>query len=539
MPYLCGRNNYQLSIFNFQFGNMAQRFYHDMTAEQQTRWVNEFATIIVEHGERIVLLGKGREAMKTEELPWVRDLFGLLSAWPFASDFCDKAMRYGDFSARTGRLSVYVDKVKDALADGLVMTDASGNKVAFVSPSTPLRRRGRPTKEEVAARLRGDTLVLPDDSPENAKRRAIAKMLGLEVIVSGEAPREKNNAELKAEREAKKAEFERQNPSLFGGEADGGNDARNNDITSQRNNEHTAAPAPISMGEIYQDRIENDRLHLSDIKWLCTKELQERIDMVRAQRTAFGDAAQTAKVLAERGASQDEIAVYAKQAEEAREAYESTYAAVDDELAVLHKRLSIDLPYVEQFKTRFKGVDIEKMLYITRPYYEKVRKEDPALDARIKRLIEQDSPEYAAKMKAEEEKKQEVADLLRYIKRKDKPNVKQRIETMEKRYARLVELLGEEEAKVYRPIVDAAIEDYEQNHKKEERPTPDPSLYGGEKKDAAVNKPTKQESKVSTKKETKPASKRKAASKREQGDAGISHAEREQARRDNGKKAAK
>ena len=510
-----------------------------MTAEQQTRWVNEFATIIGEHSERIVLLGKGREAMKADDLPWVRDLFGLLSAWPFASDFCEKAMRYGDFSARTGRLSVYVDKVKDVLADGLVMTDASGNNVAFVSPSTPPRRRGRPTKEEVAARLRGDTLELPDDSPENAKRRAIAKMLGLEVIVSGEAPREKNNAELKAEREAKKAEFERQNPSLFGGEADGGNDARNNDITSQRNNESTAVHAQISMGEIYQDRIESDRLHLSDIKWLCTKELQERIDMVRAQRTAFGDAAQTAKVLAERGASQDEIAVYAKQAEEAREAYESTYAAVDDELAVLHKRLSIDLPHVERFKTRFKGVDLEKVLYITRPYYEKVRKEDPAINARIKRLIEQDSPEYAAKMKADEEKKQEVADLLRYIKRKDKPNVKQRIETMEKRYARLVELLGEEEAKVYRPIVDSAIEDYEQNHKKEERPTPDPSLYGGEKKDAGDNKPTKQESNKPAKQENKPAPKRKAASKREQGDAGISYAEREQARRDNGKKAAK
>jgi len=483
---------------------MAQRFYPDMTTEQQTRWVNDFATIIGEHGERIVLLGKGREAMKADDLPWVRDLFGLLSAWPFAGDFCEKAMRYGDFSARTGRLSVYVNKVKDVLADGLVMTDASGNKVAFVSPSTPLRRRGRPTKEEVAARLRGDTMVLPDDSPENAKRRAIAKMLGLEVIVSGEAPREKNNAELKAEREAKKAEFDRQNPSLFGGEADGGNDARNNDITSQRNNESAAVPASISMGEIYQDRIESDRLHLSDIKWLCTKELQERIDMVRAQRTAFGDAAQTAKVLAERGASQDEIAVYAKQAEEAREAYESTYAAVDDELAVLHKRLGIDLPYVERFKTRFKGVDIEKVLYITRPYYEKVRKEDPALDARVKRLIEQDSPEYAAKMKAEEEKKQEVADLLRYIKRKDKPNVKQRIETMEKRYARLVELLGEEEAKVYRPIVDAAIEDYEQNHKKEEK-TPSRPPPGGE--------PAKQEGKGSTKQESKPASKRKKAAK--------------------------
>ena len=138
---------------------------------------------------------------------------------------------------------------------------------------------------------------------------------------------------------------------------------------------------------------------------------------------------------------------------------------MDDELAVLHKRLSIDQPYIEQFKSRFKGVDMEKVLYITRPYYEKVRKENPAIDARVRMLIEQDSPEYAAKIKAEEQKKQKVAELLRYLKRKDKPNVKQRIETMEKRYARLVELLGEEEAKVYRPIVDAAREDYEKNFK--------------------------------------------------------------------------
>ena len=462
-----------------------QKFYNDMTAVEQTRWVNEFAGIIEEHGERIALLGKGKAQMQGDELPWVRNLFELLSAWPFASDFCSQAMRYGDFPSRTGRLTIYVDKVKGALADGLLTKDADGRTVAFVSPSTPLRRRGRPTKEEVAARLRGDALVLSDNSPENEKRRRIAKMLGLEVVVSGEAPREKNNAELKAEREKKKAEEERMNPSLF-------NDNDPSPALPGRGGNNTPT---ISMGEIYQDRIENDRLHLSDIKWLCTKELQERIDNVRAQRTAFGDAAQTAKVLAGRGADKEEIADYAKRADEAREAFESTYAAVDEELAVLHKRLSIDLPYIEKFKARFKGVDMEKVLYITRPYYEKVRKDDPAIDARIKRIIEQDDPEYAAKMKAEEEKKQEVAELLRYLKRKDKPNVKQRIETMEKRYARLVELLGEEEAKVYRPIVDAAIEDYEQNHK--EKP--------------AAKEPSKQESKVSTKKETKPASKRKAA----------------------------
>ncbi len=471
-----------------------------MNIDEQTRWVNAFATIVEANGERVALMGKGKEQMKSDDLPWVRSLFELLCAWPFAADFCEKAMRYGDFADRVGRLSVYVGKAKNALADGLVTTDANGNKVAFVSPSTPLRRRGRPTKEEAAARLRGEALVISDNSPENAKRRAIAKMLGLDVVISGNAPREKNNAELAQERAAKKAEFERQNPSLFEG-----NSLSPNPSPVREGNSPSPNPSPVregnntptmSMGEIYQERIDNDRLHLSDIKWLCSKELQERIDNVRAQRTAFGDAAQTAKVLAGRGAEKEEIATYAKRADEAREAFESTYAAVDEELAVLHKRLSIDLPYIEKFKTRFKGVDLEKVLHITRPYYEKMRKEDPAIDARIKRLIEQDSPEYAAKMKAEEEKKKELAELLRYLKRKDKPNVKQRIETMEKRYARLVELQGEEEAKVYRPIVDAAIADYEANHKKEKATVPSGSSAGKEQL-------TKQESKVLAKQESK------------------------------------
>ena len=479
---------------------MAQKFYQDMTAEEQTRWVKEFATIVEEHGEQITQIGKGKEQMTAEDLPWVKGLFDILCAFPFAQDFCEKAMRYGDFSSRVSRLSIYVDKVKDTLADGLVMTDTSGRAVAFVSPSSPLRRRGRPTKEEVAARLRGETLVLPDNSPENEKRRRIAKLLGLEVVINGEAPREKNNAELKAEREEKRRKEEAMNPSLFTDEKHD-----NKVITESQNKEAPALQQSptMSMGDIYQDRIENDRMHLSDIAWLCSKELQNRIALVRNQRTAFGDAAQTAKVLAERGGAQEEIAAYAKQAEEAREAYESTYKAVDNELAVLHKRLMIDIPYTGKFKNKFKGVDVEKVLHITRPYYEKIRKEDPTIDERIKTLIEQDSPEYAAKMKADEEKKQEVTELLRYLKRKDKPNVKQRIETMEKRYARLVELLGEE-AKVYRPIVDAAIQDYDKNYKKLDVEPTDTANKKLEKVAATGNaaamekKPAKQENKKAT-----------------------------------------
>ena len=105
-------------------------------------------------------------------------------------------------------------------------------------------------------------------------------------------------------------------------------------------------------------------------------------------------------------------------------------------------------------------------------------------------MIEQDSPEYAAKMKAEEERKQEVTDILRYLKRKDKPNVAQRIRTMEARYKRLIELLGEDEARIYRPIVDVAVADSEANYKKPEKP-------------AKTEKPGKKAAKSKTKKSKK------------------------------------
>jgi len=467
------------------------KHYQDMTPVEQAQWIDEFARL--------------SNPIPTEASD-IQQLFQLLSAWPFAEKFCGDALKYGDYMARMYRLPVYIDKVKDALAEGLVQTDANGKPIAVVAPGAPLRRRGRPTREEAAARLRGEVQVVQEDTPETRRRRAVARLLGLQ-IVTGEPVREKNNAEIAAEKAAKRAEEEKIHPSLFkdledsargqvpgmrgdinagdgAGDASGSGDARGQSpgrepakvqspgterpsIDSERPN----ADAPLrnpSMAEIYAERIDADRLHLNELAWLCSKDLQERIAKVRDQRTAFGDASQTAKVLAEHGGNQEEIAMWAKRAEEALKAYESTYAAVDEELAIVFARLQMDEPYKEKFCNRFKGVDLVQIAHITRPYYDKLR--SPEFDLRIRTMIEQDSPEYAAKMKAEEERKQEITDILRYLKRKDKPNVAQRIKTMETRYARLIELMGEEEAKVYRPIVDAAIADYEANYKKEEKP---------------------------------------------------------------------
>ena len=535
-----------------------QKFYQDMSAEEQLQWVTEFGELMAQHEKMIIAVGKRQQTMTLEGAKAVQRVFALLAAWPFAQDFCEKAAKYGDYSARTYRLPVYIEKVREQLSAGLTMTDSTGRVVAYVSPSVPLRRRGRPTKEETAARLRGEAIAVQDgDDAEAKKRRAIAKMLGLEVIVSGEAPREKNNAELKAEREARRAREEKMNPSLFpagepagvvaGGGAAGGNGggtaaAAEPQPTGQGAhqpsyiNPQTSAVSPCAqlMNDSYGARMAQDKLHLDQLAWLMSKPLQERVKLVQSQRTAAEAASERAKMLAEMGGKQEEIAEYAEQAKVATEAYLQTYADVDEELAVLHKRLYLDLPFVDGFKKRFKGVDIEKIQYITRPYYEKVKKESPEIDLRIRTIIEQENPEYAAKMKAEQEKKEELQQLHRYIMRTDKPASDERVKTMTERIERVRQLAGDGVANSYLPVLEKTKEENAVlNKAKAEKKAAD-----GKPADTAEAKPrpTKQ-SKKSAKQEKRKASNQetKAASKREQGDADIDHAEREQARRDNGK----
>ena len=173
-----------------------------MTAEEQERWVCEF-TEWMDKGRRLAKLSSG---WSRNDITDMEQGLRLLASWPFCEDYCEKTAHFADYDRRAYRLPLYIDKVVEELAAGLTIQTIDGRKVVQVSPSVPLRRRGRPTKEEIAARLRGETLVVQGDDAEARRRRAIAKLLGMEVIVSGEAPREKNNAELKAEREARKAE---------------------------------------------------------------------------------------------------------------------------------------------------------------------------------------------------------------------------------------------------------------------------------------------------------------------------------------------
>ncbi len=444
---------------------MTQKLYTEMSAEEQAAWVADFAQVMEQHGERLALLAKGKETATADDAGVVRQVFGLLAAWPFAQDFCEKAQRYGDYMARTSRLPVYIEKVKERLAEGLTMTDQDGNVVAYVNPSTPMRRRGRPTKEEVAARLRGETdNGQVADDVEARKRRTIAAMLGLQVVVHGDAPREKNNAELKAERDAKKAEEEKMNPSLFGNNA-----AAEPQPTEQGTHQpssispQTSSVSPCAqlMSDSYEMRMAQDKLHLNQLAWLLSPELAKRIATVQSLRVTAEAASERAKTLADIGQPATVIEPYSQQAKEATEAYLAIYAAVDEELAILHKRLYLNEPFKERFikkhSTASQKVNIESILHVTRPYYEKMK--SPELDLRIRTIIEQENPEYAAKMKAEQEKKEELQQLHRYIMRTDKPASDERVKTMTERIERVRQLAGDEVANSYLPVLEKTKEE--------------------------------------------------------------------------------
>ena len=450
---------------------MEQKLYQQMTPDEQLRYVTDLTKFCE---EKLPVLERIGDAWEQSSRKDMETGLQLLYAFQFARDFVDKAVRYGDYAARAHRLRIYVDKIKGEVAKGLALKGSDGHTYALVAPTVPARRRGRPSAAEIEARKKGIEMPRPTD-PEMEKQMVIARLMGVEVIVSDKAPREKNNAEVAAEKAARKAEYDRQNPGLFPadtqpakGGADGTEASRSQTAATPVDGAGAAQPEeggslaqqPLpcpTMNEVYTDRINSDRLHLSDLAWLCSEELKARIEQVRAQRTVFGSAAERAKLLGEQGADAGVIAPYARQAEEAREAFESTYAAVDEELATVFYRLQNDEPYREKFLRRFKGVDIVKVSHIVRPYYEKMR--SPELDLRIRTLIEQDSPEFAARIKAEEAKKKEIQALHRYIMRKDKEASDERVKTMTERIERMRELAGDEVADSYLPVLEKTKED--------------------------------------------------------------------------------
>lgn len=248
--------------------------------------------------------------------------------------------------------------------------------------------------------------------------------------------------QLKAEQDRQEAEAKEE--TLFGKKAD---------IPTI----DAAAPASVS-GSVGGGGL----LHLDQLKWLLSPELAEAVETIRDLRSLAEENSTRAKVMAEMGAKEEDVEPFATAAVDLTAKYERIYERVDEELAHVYVRLKEDTAYIAKMKAM--GVDPQEKRTELRPYWDKVADKE-AFKAKVIEVIKANDPEQKAIREAEEKKKKEVDALLKYLQRKDKPNTPKRIETMEARYQELIKLIGEEEAKVYRPVVDAAIRDCEENVK--------------------------------------------------------------------------
>ena len=196
--------------------------------------------------------------------------------------------------------------------------------------------------------------------------------------------------------------------------------------------------------------------HLDQLKWLMSDNLKEAVDTIRELRNAAAEAATTAKTLAMEKASEDRIAVYAKEAAEKTEAYERIYEQVDNEMARVYVRLKEDTTYIEEMKS--KGTDPDALRTALRPYWDRVENKE-VFKQQVIEDIKANDPEQAKKREAEEKKTKRKNEIIKYLTRKDKANTAKRAKGMRERYTELIALIGEEEAKPYLPLVEKAEDD--------------------------------------------------------------------------------
>ena len=176
-------------------------------------------------------------------------------------------------------------------------------------------------------------------------------------------------------------------------------------------------------------------LRLDEIKWLLSPALQEAVETVRDLRNqesvnAESVNATSAKLLAEQGKPESEVAVFAEQAIECKKLYENIYEHVDSELAHVYVRLKEDTTYIAKIQAA--KADPQEWRTKLRVYWDKFDDQQKAIiKQQVIDDIKRNDPEQAKIREAEKKKKKEIADLIKYLTRKDKLNTPRRVKTME------------------------------------------------------------------------------------------------------------
>lgn len=203
------------------------------------------------------------------------------------------------------------------------------------------------------------------------------------------------------------------------------------------------------------------KLHLNQLAWLLPERLRKQSEEIRTLRKAFETESETAKDLAMQGKDSATVAEHANAAHDINETIQTFYKDVDYALAELFVRLSDDERTIEQMKPKVR--DIADLKSLLRPYYAKVKEEEPTFRATIDERIKEESPEAVKAKEEEKARKKEVEDIVRYLRRTDRKMSQTVYDKMQKRFARLTELIGEDEANVYTPILDSAKVEMEKN----------------------------------------------------------------------------
>ena len=325
--------------------------------------------------------------------------------------------------------------LRDAFEQGLALLSAFPYCRSFVAES--LRFRNYASRIRPLARY-ADKVTADVEKMMNTKVDLSDPAL-LVPHVGRPTKQEADARALKAEQERKAAEHAED--TLFGKKAE------------------IPVEMPPAPGTVSGSLTGGALLHLDQLKWLLSPTMQEAVGSVRELRTRAAEEATIAKQMAVDGKRPEEIEPHAQEAAKLIEIYESIYERVDDELARVYVRLKEDTTFITEMQE--KKVNPSDLRTMLRPYWDKMEDKD-GFKAQVIDFIKENDPAQAAIREQEEKKKKQIADIIKYLTRKDKPNTPKRIATMQERFAELQSLMGEEAA-AYRPVLQAAIDDCNNN----------------------------------------------------------------------------
>lgn len=350
--------------------------YKTMQETERTEWLSQFG----------IFLDNDYSLIKAKNEGWkeaFRRGLSLLEKFTISERFVRESLTYMDFDRRVKRLCYFIEEIRKQVvqAEGDVLARAAGPKYK--------RRAGRPTAESRAEERR----AMEQQEADARKLEALSVVSGTPITTP------KNNA---SKPPVTKPQTENI-PDLF--------NQHSEEIINPR-----SSTAPT--------------YHFQDLKHLLPHELQEQVESVAMLRGRAANESELAKMLAQKGAPTEEIASHTRAAADCTDTYMSIYEKVDRALATLYIATRANMSAVIAGETH------DSQLAKTKPYYERVKDEDPTFEGKtlleLQKKAEENmtlSPEGKPMSKADK-----AALLHKYrtfFMRKDTRHTQRRLEKMQ------------------------------------------------------------------------------------------------------------